>query len=188
MHQKVPKNKKTIHPKKDNIGDNKKNNSSGFNRVVTSNQIIQQPINGKQAPKEKAKTEDSNKEEKKKIYILGDSMIKHLKGCDIPAKLKQHHSIYVQPFTGAKVRSMKDYVKPCIREDNLDHIILHVETNELSSKNNAEKVGKSIVDPAKSPLSENQKVIISGIIPRNDEWNNKVLNKLTTIRKKCARV
>ena len=46
--------------------------------------------------------------------MLGDSMIKHLKGWDISAKLKRH-SIYVRPFTGAKVRSMKDYVKPCIR-------------------------------------------------------------------------
>ena len=66
------------------------------------------------------------KTKKKKIYILGDSMIKHLKGWDISAKVKQRHSIYVRPFTGAKVRSMKDYPKPCIREDNPGHIILRV--------------------------------------------------------------
>ena len=135
----------------------KKNSSSGSNQVVTLNQIIQQPINGKQAPNKKAKTEDTNKEKQtkgKKIYILGDSMIKHLKGWDISAKLKQRHSIYVRPFTGAKVRSMKDYAKPCIREDNPDHIILHVGTNELSSENDAERVVKSIADLAKSLLSE----------------------------------
>ena len=83
-----------------------------------------------------------NKAQKKKIYILGESMIKHLKEWDISAKLKQHHSIYVQPFTGPKVRSMKNYAKPCIREDNPDHIILHFGTNELSSKYNTERVGK----------------------------------------------
>ena len=36
-----------------------------------------------------------SKQQRKKIYILGDSMIKHLKGWDISAKLKQRHSIYV---------------------------------------------------------------------------------------------
>ena len=139
----------------------KKNSSSGSNQVVTSNQIIQQSINGKQAPKEKAKTEDNNKEKqtkKKKIYIWGDSMIKHLKGWNISAKLKQRHSTYVRPFTGSKVRSMNDYAKPCIRKDNPDHIILHVGTNELSSENVAERVDKSIADLAKSLLSENRKL------------------------------
>ena len=46
-------------------------------------QSIQHPNDRKQAPKEKAKTEDTNKEKqakKKTIYILVDSMLKHLKG------------------------------------------------------------------------------------------------------------
>ena len=52
-------------------------------QVVASDQSLEQPNNGKQAPREKAKTQDSNKEKqakKKKICILGNSMIKHLKG------------------------------------------------------------------------------------------------------------
>ena len=64
---------------------------------------------------------------------------------------------------------MKDYTKPCTREENPDHIILHVGTNDLSSDNSPERVGKSIVDL----FQDNRKVTISGIIPRNDEWNNK---------------
>ena len=50
---------------------------------------------------------------------------------------------------------MREYAKQCIREDNPDRIILHVGTNELSSENDAERVGKSVADPAKSLLSEN---------------------------------
>ena len=84
--------------KKDSIGENKqkKPSSSGSNLVVTSDQSIKHPNNKKQVPKEKAKTEDTNKEKetKKKIYILGDSMMmKHLEGWDISAKLKQCHRI-----------------------------------------------------------------------------------------------
>ena len=122
-------------------------------------------------------------------------MIKYLKGWDISAKLKQHlctiiafmydHSIYVRSFTGAKVRSMKDYAKACIRKDNPDHISLHVGTNELSSENDVERVDKSIVDLAKSLLSENRKVTISGLIPRNDQWKNKAEQVSKYLKEMC---
>ena len=123
--------------------------------------------------KAQSKNVSKKSETKKKIYILGDSMVKHIKGWDLSAKLDHHHNIYVRNFPGAKVRSMKDYTKPCTREENPDHIILHVGTNDLSSDNSPERVGKSIVDLAKNLFHDNRKVTISGIIPRNDEWNNK---------------
>ena len=100
-------------------------------------------------------------------------MVKHKKGWNLSAKLDHYHNIYVWSFPGAKVRSMKDYTKPCTREENPDHIILHVGTNDLSSDNSPERVGKSTVDLAKNLFHDNRKVTISGIIPRNDEWNNK---------------
>ena len=100
-------------------------------------------------------------------------MVKHKKGWNLSAKLDHYHNIYVWSFPGAKVRSMKDYTKPCTREENPDHIILHVGTNDLSSDNSPERVRKPIVDLAKNLFHDNRKVTISGIIPRNDEWNNK---------------
>ena len=80
---------------------------------------------------------------------------------------------------------MKDYAKPCIREENPDDIILHVGTNELSSKNDVERVGRSIVDLAKSLLSENRKVTISGIKSRNDQWNNKAEQVKNHLEEMC---
>ena len=53
-------------PAKDNIGENKKSSSSGSSQIVTSDQSLRQPNNGKQAPNEKAKTEDSSKEKQTK--------------------------------------------------------------------------------------------------------------------------
>ena len=110
---------------------------------------------------------------KKKTFILGDSMIKHTKGWEMSSKIDHKHSIYVRSFSGAAVRSMKDYVKPCVRDENPDYIILQVGTNDLNFKNNSERAAKSIVDLAKGMVSEKRKVTVSGIIPRNDEWNKK---------------
>ena len=109
------------------------------------------------------------KQKRRYINILGDSMLKHVKGWDLSAKLDHHHSIYVRNFSEAKVRSMKDYTKPCTREENPDHIILYVRTNDRNSDNSPERVGKSIADSAKNLFHDNRKVAVSGIIPRNDE-------------------
>lgn len=75
---------------------------------------------------------------------------------------------------GGKMRSTKDYVKPCIRDDDPEHINLHVETNDLILVNSSKRVEKSTVDIANSLISEKSRVTISGIIPRNDEWNRKM--------------
>ena len=106
------------------------------------------------------------------------------------SKIEHKHSIYVRSFSGAKVRSMKDYVKPCVIGENPDHIIIHIGTNDLNCENpdhiiirigtndlncekNPERVAKSIVDLAKGIASAKRKVTVSRIIPRNDEWNKK---------------
>ena len=70
---------------------------------------------------------------KEDIYILGYSMVQHIKGLDLSANLDHRHNIYVRNILGAKVKSMKDYTKPCTLEEKPDHIILHVGTNNLIS-------------------------------------------------------
>ena len=60
-------------------------------------------------------------------------------------------------------------VRSCVRDENPDHIILHVGTNDLNSENNPERVAKSSVDLAKGMVSGNRKVAVPGIIPRNEE-------------------
>lgn len=73
---------------------------------------------------------------------------KHINGWNLSNKLNRNY-VYVRNFPGPKVRSMKDYTKPCIREENPDHIILHVGTNELNSRKMAEFIGELITDLAK---------------------------------------
>ena len=65
-------------------------------------------------------------------------MIKHTKGCEVSSKTDCKHSIYVRSFSGTKVKSMKDYEKPCVRDETPDHIVMYFETNDLNSEKNAE--------------------------------------------------
>lgn len=77
----------------------------------------------------------SNQENvQKKIYFTDDSVVKHIKWWNLSNKLDQNNNVYVWNFLAAKVKRMKDYTKPYIPEENPDHIILHVGTNQLDSE------------------------------------------------------
>ena len=109
------------------------------------------------------------------VYILGDSMVKHVEGWKVTKSINTDMKVYVRSFSGAKVKCMKDYVKPCLRENDPKNVILHVRTNDLNSELPPERIAKSIVDVAKNIQSDTRKVSISGIVPRNDNFNNKAM-------------
>ena len=69
--------------------------------------------------------------EKKNIFILGDSMVKHIYGWEMNKKLNNKHKVFVRSFSGAKTTCMRDYIKPCLRENSPEHVVLHVGTNNL---------------------------------------------------------
>ena len=98
-------------------------------------------------------------------------MVKHVFGWEINNKLVYKHKVFVRSFSGAKTICMSDYIKPCFREDNPDHVVIHVGTNDLPSEKPAETIATSVLNLAREVLSEKRSVSISGIIPRNDKWN-----------------
>ena len=104
-------------------------------------------------------------------YILGDSMVKNLKGWEMSKKLK-NAKVYVRHFAGAKVRCMKYHIKPTLREKP-DHIVLHVGTNDLVSDRPPDLIAKSIVHVASSMKNENHDVTVSHIITRTDHFKEK---------------
>ena len=80
---------------------------------------------------------------------------------------------------------MKDYVKPCIREKNPDNVIFHFGRNELSSELPPERIAKSIIGVAKNTQSDSRIVSISGIVPRNDNFNIKATEVNKELSKMC---
>ena len=54
-------------------------------------------------------------------------------GWKLKKSIDKDHNVYARSFSDAKVKCMKDYVKPCICEENPDYLSLHVGANELNS-------------------------------------------------------
>ena len=89
----------------------------------------------------------------------------------LPKKLP-NCKVYAKSFSGAKVRCMKDYLKPSLRQ-NRDHVVLHVGTNDLDSDKDPELIAKSIVDLASTVKKDTCEVTISNIVVRNDKFMKK---------------
>ena len=64
---------------------------------------------------------------------------------------------------------MVDYIKPTQRDFNPDVYLLHVGTNDLSSNISPEQISLDILNLANSLKLDNNTVIVSSIVPRDDE-------------------
>ena len=81
---------------------------------------------------------------------------------------------------------MVDHVKPTLRGDKPDHITLHVGTNDLRTEKTASQIAKSITDLTTSLKNNGNSVIVSGIVPRFDNLNNKVTEVNNRLVLMCA--
>ena len=85
-----------------------KTNRTEANKSESSNGDSNNSKSGRWDGNANKKTQSKNfskkSETKNKIYILNDSMVKHMKGWDLSAKLDHRHNVYVRNFPGAKLR------------------------------------------------------------------------------------
>ena len=79
---------------------------------------------------------------------------------------------------------MKD-MKPCIRENSVDHLIYHVGTNNVPSSKKAKCFAEWILSFAKEVKASKLDVSISSIVPRNDNWKNKVMEVNSYLKDLC---
>ena len=124
--------------------------------------------------------------EKSKIYILGDSMIKKLNGYFLTKKVRHKYHIKVQSFSGAKISCMVDHAKPTLRDDKPDNMILHAGTNDIRTEKTASQTAKSIMDLTTSLKKNGDSVVVSGIVPRFDNLNNKATEVNNPLVLMCA--
>ena len=123
-------------------------------------------------------------EDKKNVIILGDSVIKHVNGYDIARKLDKC-KVFVKSVSGAKVRCLKDHMKPSLCE-NPDNFVLHIGTNDLNS-DRSPGLAKSITDVGFSLKNDSHDVSISSIVVRNDKFKEKAAQVNENLERLCAK-
>ena len=101
----------------------------------------------------------------KRVYIAWDSIVKQKKnvnGYDISRKT-QNSKVFVRPSHGATVKCMTDHV---FWRDNPNHIVFHIGTNDIPSKETPETKAKWILKLAISSKSNTCGVSILNIFIR----------------------
>ena len=85
--------------------------------------------------------------------------------------------MYVKCFNGANIKDMHSYAKPSVeRKPNV--VILDNGTNNLSPKRNEEEksavqIAQEVIELAKGIMKNDIEIIISGLVPRGDEYETK---------------
>ena len=105
-------------------------------------------------------------------YILGDSLVKDVKGWKIQEKLVNKQQVIVKSFSGAKTECMSEYVKPTLKR-NPDRIILHTGTNDLSTDSTDKELATSIINLVTDISASCPSISVSGIVPRADQYAKK---------------
>ena len=86
--------------------------------------------------------------------------------------LPNNVNVYIKPFSGATVDCMKSYVIPSMKF-NPNVVILNTGTNDLRSNKQPEQIADDILNLARSIKLDDNEIVISGIVPRNDALNSK---------------
>ena len=68
--------------------------------------------------------------------MFGNSMVKHVQRWAINKRIDNKRKVYVRQFSGFQVNFMKDYMKPCSRENDPDLLTFYVGTKVLEQQGN----------------------------------------------------
>ena len=123
-----------------------------------------------------------NKTQKKLpvTVILSDSLVKDIKGWELFDKSRK----VTKHFSGANTTDMKSYLLPT-KSRSPENIVLHCGTNDLKSENSADEISNDITEVALLCKSNNNNVLVSGIIPCSDKLNAKTIDVNRHLKKEC---
>ena len=96
-------------------------------------------------------------------------MVKNIDGHLLTSYINCKCIVKVRPFLSAKTVDMLDYIKPTQRDFNPDVYLLHVGTNDLTFNKSPEQISLDILNLANFLKLDDNTVIVSSIVPSNDE-------------------
>ena len=154
-----------------NGGDNSTNSKQ--KQASNNNNSISNNNNNSSSKENNINSSNINSKTRKTAFIIGDSMVKKIDGYLLTSSINHRYIVKVRPFLSAKTIDMVDYIKPTQRDFNPDVYLLHVGTNDLSSNKSPEQISLDILNLANSLKLDNNTVIVSSIVPRDDENKKK---------------
>ena len=103
--------------------------------------------------------------------IHGDFLVKDIQGWELS---DESNKVVTKHFSGTSTTDMKSYLWPT-KSCNPEIIVLHCGTSDLKKENSANEISNDIVEVTLLCKSDNNNVLVPGIIPRRDKLNASVI-------------
>ena len=143
------------------VNENESNNKNNNNMNNTPRRTSQE---------DRSSSQTQNKT--RTTIICGDSMVKNIKSWKLKRSCNRGERIFVNSFLGANVHEMRTYCKTSI-EKKPDCLIIHCGTNELKTNKSDVEISTEIISLAKSIETQGIQPIVSGLIARGDNYEEK---------------
>ena len=147
-----------------------KNNRKQYpaNKILQYEQELRQQRNTKQGNSKGRPLPDQimTKQKKKKVIIIGDSMIKKIDGYLITSSINHKYLLKVRSFLAAKSADMLDHVKPIKRDLDPEAYVIHIGTNDLGTNKTRNEIFAEILSLMKDLKTDKNKIVVSTIVPR----------------------
>ena len=105
--------------------------------------------------------------------IIGDSIVKDIKGFKMTEATNGEEKIKVQSYSGATVDHMNSHAIPTMKR-NPKKINLHCGTNDIRSSQSPEEIAIEMLDLASAMKTSKNTIYVSSLVQRGDQWNGKV--------------
>ena len=112
--------------------------------------------------------------------VVEDSKIKKVKSWELSTK---DDLFAVRSFPGVNTGDLESYIKPTLK-NKTELIIIHCGTNDLKNST-PQSIAENILSLAKSSQQENNTVLVSSIVPRNDHLDKKGKEVNIILKKRC---
>ena len=116
--------------------------------------------------------------------IIGDSIVKDIKGFKMTEATNGEEKIKVQSYSGATVDHMNSHAIPTMQR-NPKKIILHCGTNDIRSSQSPEEIATEILDLASAMKTSKNTIYVSSLVQRGDQWNGKVTDVNRHLKELC---
>ena len=119
----------------------------------------------------KATTNQGNKSLPRKIFILGDSVVKEIDERRLWKRIKG--TVAVRSIPGVTTKGMLYHIKDCVADCTPSIAILHHGTNDVSTTSSPTEITNSIISLASDTKRNVNDVMVSAFAIRNGKWDEK---------------
>ena len=100
------------------------------------------------------------KQKKKKVIIIGDSMIKKIDGYLLTSSINHKYLVKVRLFLAAKSVDMLGYVKLIKRDLDPEAYVMHIGTNDLGTDKAPDEIFSEILRLIKEIKTDRNKIVV----------------------------